>query len=77
MSYISATGIAFVIIGFALCKSRYRNVHGVENKLFLGAPPPEIDRTLVNNFVKVQEWMSMILAGKTFTEIAESEGKSK
>jgi site-specific DNA recombinase len=27
--------------------------------------------------VKAQKWMSMILAGRTFTEIAEAEGTSK
>ena len=50
---------------------------GVELKLRLGEAQPEIDRTLVENIVKAQKWMSMILCGKTFAEIAESEGTSK
>lgn len=50
---------------------------GVELKLHLGETPAEVDRTLVQNIVKAQKWMSMILGGKTFTEIAESEGTSK
>jgi len=50
---------------------------GVELKLHLGKAPPEIDRTLVHNIVKAQKWMSMIIGGKTFTEIAQAEGTSK
>lgn len=50
---------------------------GVELKLHLGEATPEIDRTLVLNIVKAQRWMSMILGGKTFTEIAQAEGISK
>ena len=45
--------------------------------MHLGEAPPEIDRTLVQNIVKAQRWMAMILDGKTFTEIAESECTSK
>lgn len=50
---------------------------GVELKLHLGDAPPEVDRTLVQNIVKAQRWMAMIIDGKTFTEIAEAEGTSK
>lgn len=50
---------------------------GVELKLHLGDAPPEVDRTLVQNIVKAQKWMSMIISGKTFTEIAQAEGTSK
>ncbi|MEO1552198.1 MAG: hypothetical protein AAFR93_17545 [Pseudomonadota bacterium] len=50
---------------------------GVELKLHLGDAPPEVDRTLVQNIVKAQRWMAMILAGKTFVEIAHTEGTSK
>jgi site-specific DNA recombinase len=50
---------------------------GVELKLHLGKAPPEIDRTLVHNIVKAQKWMSMIIGGKTFTEIAQADGTSK
>ncbi len=50
---------------------------GVEMKLHLGDAPPEVDRTLVQNIVKAQRWMAMIIAGKTFTEIAQTEDTSK
>ncbi len=50
---------------------------GVELKLHLGDAPPEVDRTLVQNIVKAQRWMAMIIEGKTFTEIARAEGTSK
>ncbi len=50
---------------------------GVELKLHLGDAPPEVDRTLVQNIVKAQRWMAQIIAGKTFTEIAQAEGTSK
>jgi len=35
-----ATGLLIVIIGFVLCKNRWRGDPGVELKLYLGAPPP-------------------------------------
>ncbi len=50
---------------------------GVELKLHLGNAPAEVDRTLVQNIVKAQRWMAMILSGKTFAEIAEADGTSK
>ena len=50
---------------------------GVELKLHLGDAPPEVDQTLVQNIVKAQKWLSMIINGKTFTEIAEANGTSK
>ncbi len=50
---------------------------GVELKLHLGDAPTEIDRTLVQNIVKAQRRMAMILDGKTFAEIADAEGTSK
>ena len=50
---------------------------GVELKLHLGDAPPEIDRTLVQNIVKAQRWMAMIIEGKPFSEIAQAEGTSK
>ncbi|WP_170441373.1 recombinase family protein [Ruegeria arenilitoris] len=50
---------------------------GVELKLHLGDAPPEVDRTLVQNIVKAQKWLAMIIQGKTFAEIAETEGTSK
>lgn len=50
---------------------------GVELKLHLGDAPPAVDRTLVQNIVKAQRWMAMIVEGKTFAAIAEAEGTSK
>lgn len=50
---------------------------GVELKLHLGAPPPDIDQTLVQNIIKGRRWLSMVIAGKTFSEIAETDGVSK
>ncbi len=50
---------------------------GVELKLHLGDAPSKVDRTLVQNIVKAQRWMAMILSGKTFAEIAEAQGTSK
>ena len=50
---------------------------GVELKLHLGDPPAEIDRTLVQNIMKGRSWLAMVIAGKTFSEIADSEGVSK
>ncbi|MCK0142244.1 hypothetical protein [Aliiroseovarius sp. F20344] len=50
---------------------------GVELKLHLGEPPAEIDRTLVQNIMKGRSWLAMVIAGKTFSEIADSEGVSK
>ncbi|MEM8980847.1 MAG: recombinase family protein [Pseudomonadota bacterium] len=50
---------------------------GVELKLCLGEAPPEIDRTLVENIIKARQYLSQIIAGRTFSEIAEAEGVSK
>jgi len=50
---------------------------GVELKLHLGEAPRDIDRTLVRNIVKAQKRMAMIIQGKTFSEIAETERTSK
>jgi len=50
---------------------------GVELKLHLGEAPAEIDRTLVQNIMKGRSWLAMVIAGKTFSEIADTEGVSK
>jgi len=50
---------------------------GVELKLYLGEVPPEIDRTLAQNIIKARQYLSQIIAGRTFVEIAEAEGVSK
>ena len=54
-----------------------RRRRGVELKLHLGEPAPEIDRTLVLNIVKAQRWLKMIIADRTFAEIAAAEDISK
>ena len=46
---------------------------GVELKLHLGKAAPHIDRTLVQNIVKAQRWLSMILGGKSLADIAEQD----
>ncbi len=50
---------------------------GVELKLYLGDAPPEVDRILVQNIVKARRWLALIIDGKTFAEIAETEGTSR
>jgi hypothetical protein len=50
---------------------------GVELKLHLGDAPSEVDHTLVQNIVKAQRWMAMLIDGNTFSEIAQAECTSK
>lgn len=50
---------------------------GVELKLHFGERPAEIGRTLVQNIMRGRNWLAMVIAGKTFTEIADSERVSK
>ena len=50
---------------------------GVEVKLHLGDAPAEVDRRLVQNIAKARRWLDRIIAGQTFSEIAEAEGTSK
>ncbi len=47
---------------------------GVELNLHLGEAPSEVDQTLVWNIVSAQRWLAMIIDGKSFTRIAQSEG---
>ncbi|XXK35114.1 recombinase family protein [Rhodobacteraceae bacterium nBUS_22] len=49
---------------------------GVELKLHLGDPPPEIDKALVQNIVKGRRWLAMVIDGKSFSEIAQVENVS-
>ena len=49
---------------------------GVELKLHLGEAPPEIDLPLVQNIMKGRGWLAMIIDGKTFSEIGQTEGVS-
>lgn len=50
---------------------------GVELKLFLGEAQNEIGRAFVQNIVKARQYLSNIIEGKTFAEIADVEGVSK
>ena len=46
---------------------------GVELKLHLGDPAPEVDLLLVRNIVKARRWLGMIIEGRTFAEVAAEE----
>ena len=49
---------------------------GVELKLHLGDPTPQIDETLVQNIVKGRRWLAMVIDGKSFSELAQVENVS-
>lgn len=50
---------------------------GVETKLIIGDEPPEIDLTLLANIAPAHRYFDLVTTGKTFSEIAETEGASK
>jgi DNA invertase Pin-like site-specific DNA recombinase len=50
---------------------------GVETKIILADCPTGKDEALVRNIAKAQSWFGQIRAGKTFAEIATTEGTSK
>jgi hypothetical protein len=50
---------------------------GVELKLHLCDAALEIDQTLVRNIIKARRCWAMVIDGRTFSEIAETEGSSK
>jgi len=50
---------------------------GVETKLIIGNEPAEIDETLLRNIARAHRYFDLVRSGKTFGEIAESEGVSK
>lgn len=50
---------------------------GVETKLILCNAPAGLDNKLICNMAKAHHWFAQIKAGKTFAEIAISEGISK
>ena len=50
---------------------------GVETKLIIGNAPTGQDEILIRNIAKAHQWFAQIKSGKTFTEIAASEGASK
>ena len=50
---------------------------GVETKLIIGDAEPEIDATLLRNIARAHRYFDLVKSGKTFAEIAETEGVSK
>lgn len=50
---------------------------GVETKLIIGDEPAEIDETLLLNIARANRYFDLVRSGKTFAEIAETEGVSK
>ena len=50
---------------------------GVETKLIIGNEPAKIDKTLLRNIARAHRYFDMVRSGKTFDEIAASEGVSK
>lgn len=50
---------------------------GVETKLFIGHEPAGVDETLLRNIARAHRYFELVRSGKTFGEIAESEGVSK
>ncbi len=50
---------------------------GVETRLILADSPTGVDEKLVLNIARAHHWFGQIKAGKTFTEIAEAEARSK
>ncbi len=50
---------------------------GVETRLIIGDAQREIDATLLRNIARAHRYFDLVRSGKTFAEIAESEGVSK
>lgn len=50
---------------------------GVETRLVLGEPRPEIDRTLIRNIARARRWLEAAQRGQSFDEIATQEDVSK
>jgi DNA invertase Pin-like site-specific DNA recombinase len=50
---------------------------GVETKLIIGDAQPEIDATLLRNIARAHRYFDLVRSGKTFADIAETEGVSK
>jgi hypothetical protein len=50
---------------------------GVETKLIIGDNASDIDATLLRNIARAHRYFDLVRSGKTFGEIAETEGVSK
>jgi len=47
---------------------------GVETRLILGKPRPEIDATLIRNIARAHVWLAAVQGGRSFDEIATQDG---
>lgn len=50
---------------------------GVETRLIIGDEPAETDETLLRNIGRAHRYFDLVRSGKTFGEIAATEGVSK
>ncbi|NNE51906.1 MAG: recombinase family protein [Sulfitobacter sp.] len=50
---------------------------GVETKLLIGDAAPDIDVTLLRNIARAHRYFDLVKSGRTFSEIADTEGVSK
>lgn len=50
---------------------------GVETKLIIGDAPMDVDETLLRNIGRAHRYFDLVRSGKTFGEIAKTEGVSK
>jgi hypothetical protein len=63
---------------FMIVRSSFQHrKRGVETKLIIGNEPAEIDETLLRNIGRAHRYFDLVRSGKTFGEIADSEGVSK
>ena len=64
--------------GFLTFAAPFRHrKRGVETKLIIGDEPAEIDATLLRNIARAHRYFDLVRSGRTFAEIAETEGVSK
>ncbi len=49
----------------------------METRLIIGDTQPGIDATLLRNIARAHRYFDLVRSGKTFAEIAETEGVSK
>lgn len=50
---------------------------GVETRLIIGDAPAEIDETLLRNIARAHRYFDLLRSGKTYRDIADTEGVSK
>lgn len=67
-----------VVEDFLVITSPFRHrKRGVETKLIIGNESAEIDETLLRNIGRAHHYFDLVCSGRTFGEIAETEGVSK